>query len=179
MCKQFVWQQTELCVFRWRSFGCATFFVLPVEVRFNMCKKIWLFNILNIILPLFLGLYIYVLFRKETYIAVLIQELTGITFHPWFDLPSWIEAFLRNYLSDFLWAYSLTFSVSFVLGHTANKAICFAICACTAVLFELFQKLNVVQGTFDIMDIIVELIAIVLALQFRKIEEDKKYEENN
>ena len=25
MCKQFVWQQTEQCVFRWHGFGCATF----------------------------------------------------------------------------------------------------------------------------------------------------------
>ncbi len=141
-----------------------------------MSKKAWFYT-LNIALPLVFGLVIYVLLGKDTYIIGLIEKLVGIAFQPHIILPSWIERLLRNYGADFLWSYSLAFSVTCVLGHSVKTSIRFFICSAFSVDMEFLQKLNLMRGTFDIVDIILGLIAIGIALQlidrFIKNEEDE------
>lgn len=98
-------------------------------------------NKLNIILPLILGLLIYTVNKP------------GI---------------IRNHLCDFLWAYSLAFSLTYI---ELNKTQTFIITLLTGIIFELFQKIHLIKGTFDILDILVELLACVICYIYRSIYE--------
>ncbi len=89
-------------------------------------------NKLNIILPLVLGLLIYIVNRP------------GI---------------IRNHLCDFLWAYSLANSLNYI---GLDKRQTFIITLLTGVVFEVLQLLHLIRGTFDILDILAELLACII-----------------
>ena len=67
---------------------------------------------------------------------------------------------MRFYLVDAIWAYSLTFALSFFLNEFLSGAISFAF----GVLWELFQKSSIFSGTFDVFDIIMYFTASTLAV---------------
>lgn len=94
-------------------------------------------NKLNILLPLILGVIIYLI------------NTPGI---------------IRNHLCDFLWAYSLAFSLTYI--ELSNKET-FIITLSTGAVFELLQKVHLIKGTFDILDILVELLACIICYIYR------------
>jgi hypothetical protein len=91
-----------------------------------------------------------------------------------------IYMFLRNYFLDMLWAYSLTFCIHLLIDNNAER-----ICKTVAITFtfslvmEILQLTDAVKGTFDMIDILVEFIAIMTAvliikIQFRRNEDYEK-----
>lgn len=61
----------------------------------------------------------------------------------------------------------------FVLGYSRKKLLLAAfLCVGFEVLLEFFQKTGLFHGTFDVFDILIEAVAICLALSLIK-----KYEE--
>lgn len=133
----------------------------------------YLFYGLNIAIPLLLGLYIYLALRADTYISIIINGFLSLPILPPSIFPRVILAFLRNYASDMLWAYSLGYAVMFVLGYSRKKLLLAAfLCVGFEVLLEFFQKTGLFHGTFDVFDILIEAVAICLALSLIK-----KYEE--
>lgn len=94
-------------------------------------------NKLNIILPLILGVIIYLI------------KSPGI---------------IRNHLCDFLWAYSFAFSLTYI---ELNNKETFIITLSTGVIFELLQMMHLIRGTFDILDILVELLACIICYVYR------------
>ena len=97
---------------------------------------------------LILGILIYYLYYQG-----IIIENTGFSI------------FIRNYIPDFLWMISFYFfSINYSIRIT-KKYILFTSVYTFALglIFELLQLANIVRGTFDILDIITYIIAILLA----------------
>lgn len=121
-----------------------------------MSKKNVLFYLINITIPMILGLLIYLFSSDDTLVSDFFNYFMGLSFPP---LNKFIMfRFARNYLCDAFWAYALFFSLCF---FCKNKASSFAISAVSCIAFEFLQKLGVVSGTFDILDILFELIAVI------------------
>ncbi len=133
----------------------------------------YLFYGLNIAIPLFLGLYIYLALRTDTYISIIINRFLPLPVVPSSYFSRGILAFLRNFASDMLWAYSLGYAVMLVLGYSRkNILLATFLCVGFEVLLEFFQKTGLFHGTFDVFDILIEAAIICLALFLIK-----KYEE--
>ncbi|MBQ4382328.1 MAG: hypothetical protein II794_06285 [Oscillospiraceae bacterium] len=115
------------------------------------------FRLLNILLPLAAGAAVYVFFRSDTYIALVVRALL-----PGMEnvgtLPG--TAFLRNYACDMLWAWALCFACSWVLDLPAAGALC---AAALGALMELLQLRGLMGGTFDLWDIILEALSAFCA----------------
>lgn len=73
--------------------------------------------------------------------------------------------FIRNYIPDFLWMISFYFFSVNYSKRITKKYILFTSVYTFALglFFELLQLANIVRGTFDILDIITYVIAILLA----------------
>lgn len=122
-----------------------------------MKRKIPTFFI-NIFLPLAVGLCVYLFFRKSTYI----NRVFG--FEPNLQINSCLGLFVKCWLCDILWAYALTHALHFALYAFKHKILISAILSiCVAVSFELLQLFGRVSGTFDILDILFQIAAVLLA----------------
>lgn len=122
-----------------------------------------LFCTLNSSISLLIGLFIYCFFRQNTYFHTLIGKI-GISF-PYVKLPDLIPFdFIKYYLPDFLWLYSLTFCLFLIFSPTLNKGRIIALFSfLMSVIFELLQQESVISGTADIVDVLAYFTASVLA----------------
>lgn len=128
----------------------------------RMKKKFMTFFI-NIFLPLATGLCIYLLFYNGTYL----NSLFGIELN--FKANSFLGIFIKSWACDILWAYSLTYSLYFVLYAFKNRILISAILSiCIATGFELLQLFETVSGTFDILDITFQIAAVLFAARVIK-----------
>lgn len=138
-----------------------------------------LFYFLNIIIPLAIGLILYLSLRKDSYVSLLANTIIHLPNIPEQKLPTGLVAFLRNFASDILWAYALTFAVECVLGYNKKSLLLhILICVCFVVLIELVQKIGIFNGTFDLLDILFEGFSICLAIQIIKKHEEAQNEKN-
>ena len=105
-------------------------------------------RILISICTLILGVFIYYL----NFINVLITDND-------------ISIFIRNYIPDFLWMVSFYFfSINYAKKITKKYIIATSIYVIAlGLMFEMMQYSNIVKGTFDILDIITYIIAIIIA----------------
>ena len=114
-------------------------------------------------ISLLLGGLIYLLFRKNTYVAILLncQLIESIRY----SLNELNVDFVKFYLPDFLWALSLC---CYLLSLFNPKFIGTVFCSLTVlfygVLWEVGQYTNVFKGTGDITDIIMYLSASIFAV---------------
>ena len=97
---------------------------------------------------LILGIFIYYLYHQ----GVLIENTHFLVF-------------IRNYIPDFLWMVSFYFfSINYSQRITKNYIIFTSIYTfALGLIFELLQLVNIVRGTFDILDIATYIISILLA----------------
>lgn len=119
------------------------------------------FIISNIIIPLLVGLFIYLTSRNRTVLYDMFSYI-GIRLQP-INYPQ----FLRNYGCDFLWAYSLYWGVYFwgLFGGWQSLAIVAGIVVIPfALIMEFIQIPKSMPGTFDVFDIGIEVLAIGLAV---------------
>ncbi len=122
-------------------------------------NKKTIFVIFNVIVPLFLGLVIYIFMKSGTYI----NSFLSIDFHC--SPKTVIGTFVVNWFCDFLWSYALVFALFFVLSPFKNKLL-FS-CLISALLgftLEFLQGANILSGTFDWWDIAIELVAVFVAM---------------
>ena len=131
--------------------------------------------LLNIIFPLIGGLIIYLTKVENTYISDFFAAFHIVKNH--INYPPLI----RFYACDFLWAYSLFFGIRLSLGDELrgmNSINALLVATIVAIVLELLQIIKRVPGTFDVFDIVVELIAIVIAyICLIFIERRENYEE--
>jgi hypothetical protein len=72
---------------------------------------------------------------------------------------------VRNYLFDTIWAYADTVFLYLILADQKRAlSICMLLSCAMCVLSEVLQLIGLAKGTFDIGDIIVELIAVFIAV---------------
>jgi len=132
------------------------------------------FYLLNIVVPLASGLIIYLSFRPESYLSSF-AESAGISIQLNSFKPGILYLFIKNYFSDILWAYSLTFAVAFVLGYSRrNLVLTVIICLLFSAVLESFQRLGIFNGTFDVLDIAFEGLSTVLSAALITYYEEKK-----
>lgn len=123
-----------------------------------MKRKILSFFI-NIFLPLAVGLCVYLLFRKGTYINSVIGIELDLQLNPFFGV------FVRSWFCDILWAYALTNALYSALYAFKRRILISAIVSiCIATVFELLQLFGTVSGTFDILDILFQIAAVLSAV---------------
>ena len=138
------------------------------------------FYYIHIWVPLIIGLFIYLSFGRETYIASLI-----LRHFPWKELPaacfpSASVSFIRNSMCDILWAYALTFSVFLVMAPDLHLVpMTPVICIGFSALLEGLQLADSFPGTFDPLDIVLETITIVIAYSIIKKHEVKQNEKDS
>lgn len=125
-------------------------------------KNLFLFA--NILIPLLIGLVIYLFCYKNTYINTTFESFFGFSL-PYFYFDNIFHRFITCWACDILWAYSLTFSL-FLCFKQFNKKFFITgfISIIFAVILEFLQLTSVINGTFDIWDIIMELSAIIFAV---------------
>jgi len=63
---------------------------------------------------------------------------------------------IRNYLPDGLWAFGLTSCILIIWDRKINLLWIF-LTVCLFFVFEFFQALNIIKGTYDINDIFIYL----------------------
>ena len=116
---------------------------------------------LNSILALFCGLFIYLTISEDTLVSHAMVSLRSLM--PIIDYP----AAIRNFAADFLWAYSMFFCFRLTLGDDLSgkyNIFVLLLTAIVAVTIECLQLTKAFPGTFDFLDIVIELVAAVAAL---------------
>ena len=122
----------------------------------------------NLIIPIVLGVIVYILYRQDTYIAIgftRLMETVGLklNYPNVQNTPGYF--FIRNYVCDGLWAYSLTFAVFLAYDcQSSEMKKTFIISAIFGICIELLQKLDFIPGTFDYWDIAVQTAFCLCAI---------------
>ncbi len=125
--------------------------------------------IIFVIIPLLLGLILYVVFRQDAYISqfilrfIRISNLSKVKSHIAIHFP--LFAYLsKNYLSDCCWAFSLESCLALILQNSEKKVISSLIISAVFLSsMETLQLTPLIPGTFDFFDIIIELTAIAFS----------------
>lgn len=132
--------------------------------------------LLNIMIPLIVGLAFYILCRPKSYISVFIRGFIPDS------LPSYaISGFINDYLADLLWSYATAFAILYISAIFSlhfREGLLIAILA--ASIPEFLQCIEVIDGTFDPMDIVVQLCGVLIAaaiIHIQNRKRGKQYEE--
>lgn len=124
-----------------------------------------LFLSLNASVSMLLGCLIYLFFRHDIILSNLEESFdifSTIRQFVYIETDNtWFWSFLKFYIPDLLWAYSLAFCgyIGF-RKHTAT--ILLPLVSCTFI--ETAQQLNIMHGTADVLDIAIEVFGILLAM---------------
>lgn len=121
------------------------------------------------VIPLLLAAIFYFLFCPDVYFVKYICNFLRITsFHNVFD-DQWVFVLFRNYLPDFLWAFSLMYFGKCIYASRKKYDLIFGIIIAFQIFLEIMQLTSLITGTFDILDIFVELLAdiIVIKIMFK------------
>lgn len=106
--------------------------------------------------------YVSLVIRKIKLVSILLEKVN-------FDSSNWLALFLNNWFCDFLWAYALAFCLLLVFEKAGKKYIMpIVISIGFSVLFEVLQGFEIISGTFDWLDLIMELTAIILAVIIKR-----------
>ena len=126
-------------------------------------KKKFTFYLLNIGIPLVLGLGIYLFCYRTTYINSVFTQVFGFSL-PYIYYDNAFHRFITCWACDILWAYALTFSLYPCFKVFKRPLIITCVTSSIfAVIIELLQINGIMNGTFDILDIVFEIVAIILA----------------
>lgn len=136
-------------------------------------------KIIAIIIPIIVGALLYYLFCPEVFFVRKIDEMFGISFHPANKyLKITIVKIARNYIFDVIWGYALFVTLYFLADNNAVDIKKFIITGILlVVILEGLQLLPNVDGTFDVFDILIELVAGGTAVFIIKILSRRKSNE--
>lgn len=115
----------------------------------------------------------YYFFCPDVYFVKMIDSVTNLSIHFRTD-ENLIIMLVRNYLLDLIWAYSLS-GVLF-LFENGRKPYLYSLGL--GIIMELLQYFKIIAGTADYFDIIAELLGIILAKYFLKLEDKQNEKEN-
>jgi hypothetical protein len=120
-------------------------------------KTRWKTILLHILLPLVLGLIVYLLFRKP---STHLHDFLSIK-QPLYDIPRNMSGkFLLFHFPDMCWAYALT--ASLIVFTTLKSFWCAAIGILAMSCFELIQA-DLIPGNLDLTDTVLMLLAVILS----------------
>ncbi|MGN0342226.1 MAG: hypothetical protein ACI4DO_05470 [Roseburia sp.] len=121
-----------------------------------------LFLVINILLSIMAGAIIYYMISPEVLFVQQIDGFIGKGFHV--DAPAgsrWLLSLVRNYVPDMMWGYALVFALCLISGsdYGAELRRIFVVAAIFSAVMEALQLIPGVHGTFDVWDIVAEVIA--------------------
>ena len=132
----------------------------------NYLRNINIFLIANIVVPILLGAVFYYLYSSDVLFVKKIDWILGLNIH--FDIEYKKHMFLRfvrNYLLDMFWVYSLFFTLFLIIGKNSAKVWkVFFIAFSFSAIMEILQMIPCVSGTFDFYDVVFEFLAEVIAV---------------
>lgn len=131
-------------------------------------QKLWWIG-LHIAVPLIMGAVIYYLISPEV-IFIKMFSMSGEIPEPFtLNQSHMIHRFVRNYFLDMLWAYALMNTLIFLIGNSSSTIkISVSIAVIFTVILEGVQLTSFVSGTFDVWDIMVEIIGELFAVWMNK-----------
>lgn len=136
------------------------------SMRLNTRKLIDV--LINIIFPLSLGLLIYIFVHEKTFYNLIFPT------EKQFQAEGFVGVFVCSWLCDMLWSYALTHTLYLALEPFESRIFLAAlISGALGIALEILQLINAISGTFDVLDIIFELIAIGIAISVIKKERKK------
>jgi hypothetical protein len=129
------------------------------ELILNIIKKV--------VLPLFLGVAIYLFLRPNETIA---ESYFNWHLQPIFDYNKyWISKIIFGSLPDFLWLLALLNLMAIIWDSKDNIPILLKIILFTfPIISEILQFFHIISGTGDFFDILAYLIAIIIFTNFFK-----------
>lgn len=123
--------------------------------------------ILCALISLSLGVLIYLVFRRETYLHILLPEIIDLNFEYLREVTKESEfvSFLKYYFVDFLWGLSLSFSLLSVVNFKKISRVLFVsvVSVLWGILWEISQLTSLTKGTFDYLDILMYILAVIVA----------------
>lgn len=131
----------------------------------------------NIFGALVAGVLVYFLFRPDTYVSQVICSGLGIEWPVGVIgvFPDWIVVFLRNYMCDMFWAYALTFAVGALLHDVLGSSFSvLLVCGIFEIVIELSQEIGIMSGTFDMVDVVLEICITAFVTLIIKLKKLKK-----
>jgi len=121
--------------------------------------------LMNGCISIVLGGIIYLFTAKEIIFLSYLEKICGIDLRR-FSIKN-ISPFLlavRYYMPDFLWAYSFVFFLFLINKCIVGKLKKIMLTVVTlGAVFEVLQKMNVINGYFDLADILVEATGVIFA----------------
>lgn len=133
----------------------------------NNYRKIKIVYALFAVILLSLGVVTYLVFRRGTYLHLLLPEVINIKLESIREPAdnSFIISFIKYYIVDFLWGLSLNFSLYLTVDFRKKTRVITVsvVSALWGLLFELAQLFSAVKGTFDFIDILMYILAAVSA----------------
>lgn len=122
--------------------------------------------VLHILCPIVLGAIIYCLMSPDVIFVKKINNFISITESiPVFPADSAFLRFIRNYLPDMAWGYSLVFVLFSIIGNdTADIGKVFWTAFLFSATMEIMQKTSFFPGTFDAFDIFTQFLAETIAV---------------
>lgn len=126
-------------------------------------RQIWL----HIVLPILIGSIIYILYRHTTLLVFKWIDLAGWT--PFImqarEWAAWsLPAFVKYSVPDGLWAYAFAYTI-YQIWRESGKAVTYSIIfgiPSIGIFSELLQIPHIIQGTFDLNDVIAYSIAAII-----------------
>ena len=141
----------------------ATHQLQKVVFAINKLSK-WIYYV---ILPLLAGGLIYILFK---YPVPFFTKITGID-HALVNIPQGIISdFIRFHLADMLWTFALAATLYLI---TDNQILSFILAFLCVISVELFQLLNLFNGTCDILDILFSLCSLIIFIYIGRNKDEK------
>jgi len=122
---------------------------------------------LNIIVPLAVGTLIYIVSRPYSFVSVIVYSVTGLRGH-----SGAVPALVNNYVPDLVWAYALVFVLYAAIGvYKRDLRLVIILSVLFTSITEILQLFSANMFTFDVIDITVQIIAILMAsLIIKKME---------
>ncbi len=126
---------------------------MKIKVLFN---KTVIIRLLLAFVSLVAGLLIYLATRSGTYVNAMFDSLITV---PDIAPDTVFNTVIYNWGADFLWVVSFALALScFVEKPITAAGIVFGL----GLLFEFFQLFGITTGTFDIFDIVAELLGAMV-----------------
>jgi hypothetical protein len=125
----------------------------------DKCSRIFL--LCNVIVPIVIGTIVYCLIAPDVYFVEKLDSLFNICISSYHvDTHIQYIKVIRNYLPDMVWGYSLMFALFICSGNNAVDLFrVFIVVVVFSIAMESLQLMNMVIGTFDVFDIMVEVLS--------------------
>lgn len=122
------------------------------------------FNIIMCIVTLSVGGIMYIIFRPTTYIGSFFDSVPIIKYLQ--SCCSVLDCdFVKYYLPDFLWSFSLCCGLISLFEFSKSVVIyCGLTTFACSIVWELLQHINILNGVGDFFDIVIYLIAVITAV---------------